>query len=263
MRADLTVFWQRLAEVVSSFQQGGEMDAVLAILSGLGAYLLGAISFSRLFTRLVTPEKDLVDMERPVPGTDLTYREHGIGASSVGNAVSSKAGCLVGLLDMAKVFVPTLLLRLLYPDQPYFLIAAASGMIGHNWPIYYRFKGGHGFSTAYGGALAVDWLGALLSSLLGFLVSLLVLKSFMFVFIGSLLLLIPWFWFTKHDPWYVAYAVVLNASFILALIPDIITAMKVRKQLPRKPTLREDMQTNPMGKGLLRMADKFHWHIFD
>ena len=232
------------------------MNAALAILCGLGSYLLGAISFSRLFNKLVTPEKDLVDMQRSVPGSDLTYHEHGIGASSIGNAVSSKAGCLVGLLDMAKVFVPTLLLRILYPGQPYFLIAAAMGMIGHNWPVYYRFKGGHGFSTAYGGALAVDWLGALVSSLLGFLISLLILKSFMFVFIGSLFLLIPWFWFTTHDPWHVAYAVVLNVSFILALIPDIITAMKVRKQLPRKPTLREDMQTNPMGKGLLRMADK-------
>ncbi len=164
---------------------------------------------------------------------------------------------------MGKVFVPTLVLRLLYPDQPYFLIAASFGTVGHNWPIYYRFKGGHGYSTAYGGALAVDWLGAILSSLAGFVMGLFVLKSFLFVFVGGLLFLIPWFWFTKHDLWYVAYAVILNVSFILALVPDIRTIMKIQKDLPRKPTLREDMQSNPMGRGLLRMADKMNWKIFD
>ena len=238
------------------------MNVGIAIVAGVGAYLLGGISFSRLFNRFFAPQEDYADMERSISGSNLTYKEHGIGASSVGNAHSSKAGCMVGMLDMGKVFVPTLVLRLLYPDQPYFLIAASFGTVGHNWPIYYRFKGGHGYSTAYGGALAVDWLGAILSSLAGFVLGLFVLKNFLFVFVGGLLFLIPWFWFTKHDLWYVAYAVILNISFILALVPDIRTIMKIQEDLPRKPTLREDMQSNPMGRGLLRMADKMNWKIF-
>jgi glycerol-3-phosphate acyltransferase PlsY len=239
------------------------MNAGIAILSAVGAYLLGSISFARFFNKLAAPDKELVDLERPIAGTDLTFREHGIGASAVGNGVSGKAGCLVGFLDMAKVFIPTLVLRLLYPDQPYHLIAASMGMVGHNWPIYYRFRGGHGYSTAYGGALAVDWLGALISAVAGFVIGLFILKSFVFVFIGGLLVLIPWFWFTKHDLWYVAYAVVVNVSFILALVPDIRQGLELQKQMTRKSTLREDMMGNPMGKGLLRMADKYHWRIFD
>ena len=239
------------------------MNFLFAVFSAMGAYLLGAISFSRIFNKLAAPDKDFVDLERPIAGTDLTFREHGIGASAIGNAHSTKAGCLVGLLDMAKVFIPTLVLRLLYPDQPYFLIAASFGMVGHNWPVYYRFKGGHGYSTAYGGALAVDWLGAILSSLAGFVIGLFVLKSFLFVFVGGLIFLIPWFWFTKHDLWYVAYAMILNVSFILATVPDIRQGIELQKDMPRKATLREDMQGNPMGKGLLKMADKMKWRIFD
>lgn len=239
------------------------MNIWIAILSGVGAYLLGSVSFARIFNKLIAPDEDFVDLERPLPGTDLTFREHGIGASAVGNAHSHSAGLMVGLLDMAKVFVPTLVLRLLYPDQPYFLIAASLGMIGHNWPIYYRFKGGHGYSTAYGGVLAVDWFGAILSSIFSFVFGLFVLRSFVFVFVGGLLFLIPWFWFTKRDLWYVAYAVILNICFILALVPDVQQGMELQKQRDRKPTLREDMQGNPMGKGLLKMADKMNLKIFD
>lgn len=239
------------------------MDIFFAILTALGGYLLGAISFARIYNKLVVPQKDLVDLEKNVAGTDLKFHDHGIGASSVGMGVSSKAGCLVGLLDMAKVFVPTLILRFLYPEQPYHLIAATFGMVGHNWPVYYGFRGGHGYSTAYGGALAVDWLGALVSSLAGMVVGLLVLKSFAFVYLGGLLFLIPWFWWTTHDWWYTGYAVVLNILFMLALLPDMREVRALQKKMPRKSTLREDMQGYPMGKELLRMADKMNWRIFD
>jgi len=43
---------------------------------------------------------------------------------------------------MAKVAIPTLVFKLLYPQDPYLLIAAAAGMVGHIWPVFNRFKGG-------------------------------------------------------------------------------------------------------------------------
>jgi len=48
------------------------------------------------------------------------------------------------VLDMLKITIPTLVFKHVYPDTPYFLITAATGMIGHVWPLYHGFKGGRG-----------------------------------------------------------------------------------------------------------------------
>jgi acyl phosphate:glycerol-3-phosphate acyltransferase len=239
------------------------MDIVIAIISAVGGYLLGAISFSRIFGKILVPDTNIVDVERKLEGTDINFRARGVGASALGNATSDKAGCLAGALDILKVFVPTLVLRLIFPDQPYYLIAASLGMVGHNWPIYYRFKGGHGYSTAYGGALAVDWLGALLSTVFGFVFGLFILKSFSLLFLASMFFFIPWFIFTKGDFWHIAYAVVINVSFILAAVPEIKQVSANKEKMPEDRTMRQTMMDIPMGRGLVRMADKMNWKIFD
>ena len=63
--------------------------------------------------------------------------------------------------------LPTLLFRLWQPDVPYYLVAAAAGLVGHDWPLYHRFKGGRGLSAIYGALLVIDWPGLFITSLLG------------------------------------------------------------------------------------------------
>ena len=65
--------------------------------------------------------------------------------------------------------------------------------VGHNWPIYYRFKGGRGISPIMGGMLVVDWLGVVITNLLG-LLSDLVIKSTLVSSGIWLILMIPWIW---------------------------------------------------------------------
>jgi len=239
------------------------MNVVIAILSAIGAYLLGSISFARIFGKILVPEKNIVDVERKIQGTEATFRARGVGSSALANAHSSKAGCLAGSLDILKALIPTLVLRLIYPDQPYYLIAASMSMVGHNWPIYYGFKGGHGYSTAYGGAVVVDWLGTLLSAVFGFVMGLFILKSFGLIFILNILFFIPWFIFTKGDFWHIAYAVVVNASFFLASLPDIKQMSSIKDELPENGSLRATMMDNPMGRSLLKLTDKLNLKIFD
>ena len=76
---------------------------------------------------------------------------------------------MIGWLDILKGFLPTLVVKLLFPDQFYFLLAGLAAVVGHNWPIYHRFKGGTGMSTAYGALLVTDWLGAIICSVSGLL----------------------------------------------------------------------------------------------
>ncbi len=193
------------------------MDVEIMLLSAFIGYLIGSISFPRLAVQLFAPEekKELKDFELDIPGSARKMVVTAKGASTASEILGSKAGCAIGLLDMSKVFIPTLLFKIYFPYQPYFLVVALAGTIGHCWPVYYRFKGGRGFSTIYGGLLAIDWLGALICSIGGWILGLVVFRNFLLVFLSGLWLLIPWMWLRTNDLMHIGYALAVNVLFIL------------------------------------------------
>ena len=231
------------------------MNAFVALCAAIAGYLLGSLSFSRIISRLVAPQTDVAHTEVPVPGTDMTYKVTAFGATAVSMQLGPRVGCAIGLLDMLKVALPTLAFKLLYPDQPYELIVAVTGMAGHNWPIFHRFKGGRGISTYYGGLFVIDWLGALVTSAVGMLLGMLVIRDYMVAYIAGLWLLIPWIWFRTHRWEYVAYAVVVNVLYVIAMIPDLKQYLSIRKTTDLDPKMV--LETNPMGRGMLKISDWF------
>jgi glycerol-3-phosphate acyltransferase PlsY len=229
------------------------MNALVALCAAIAGYLLGSLSFSRIISRLAAPQSDIAHTEVPVPGTDMTYKVTAFGATAVSMQLGPRVGCAIGFLDMLKVALPTLAFKLLYPDQPYELIVAVAGMVGHNWPIFHRFKGGRGISAYYGGLFVIDWLGALVTSTAGLLLGLLVIRDFIVAYIAGLWLLIPWIWFRTHRLEYVAYAVVVNVLYVIAMIPDLKQYLSIRKTTDVDP--RMVMETNPMGRGMIKISD--------
>ena len=109
------------------------------ILAGasIAGYLFGSISFSRIIHRIVAPDEKLTETEVPVEGTELKYKVTTFGATAVSMKHGPKVGCSIGFADILKVVIPVLFFRLMFPEDPYMYIAAAAGMIGHNWPVYY------------------------------------------------------------------------------------------------------------------------------
>ena len=105
--------------------------------------------------------------ELRLDGSDKTFQLGTISASSVSVQIGSKFGFLTYVLDVVKIFVPTLLFRVLLPEHPYFLVVAAAGVVGHVWPVFYRFKGGRGISAVYGGMFAIDWIGVFVAAAAG------------------------------------------------------------------------------------------------
>ena len=216
-------------------------------------YLAGSLSFTRIVARVLRPGQPLEQAEVPVEGTDLTYKVTAMGATAASMQLGSRAGCAIGLLDMVKAALPVLAFRLLYPDDPYLLAAAIGAMAGHNWPLFHGFKGGRGISSYYGGLFVIDWIGALVTAVAGMLMGFLIVKDFFVAYMAGLWLLLPWIWFTTHRWEYLLYAVIVNAMFILAMLPDI------RQYLTIKKTTTVDskmvLETNPMGRGMLKIAD--------
>lgn len=122
------------------------MPIVLSIIS----YLIGAIPTAYLLVRFFH-------------GKDV--RNEGTGNIGARNAYditgNKRLGIIIMLLDMAKGYIPVLLARLLMPND--FIaagMAASLALIGHNFNIFLRGKGGRGLATAAGISLAINplWL---------------------------------------------------------------------------------------------------------
>jgi len=96
------------------------------------SYLIGSISFSRLISRIAAPNEDVEDVEIPGQNGEDVQKFSAVGATVTSLKLGGRLGCLVSILDAFKIFVPTLILRLWMPEQPYFLFSAFFGLIGNN-----------------------------------------------------------------------------------------------------------------------------------
>ena len=232
------------------------MDPLLAVLAAAVGYLCGAISFARLVAKVVAPHEDLTHTEISLEGSEDKVVMSAVSATSVSMHLGPRFGFITVVMDMLKITFPTLIFRLLYPEMYYFLITATAGMIGHIWPLYYRFRGGRGLSAVYGGMFAIDPIGVFATSLGGMLLGLFILRDMLAAYLGGLWLLIPWLWLRTTDVAYLAYAIAVNIIFLLAMLPE----MKQYIQLKREgkgDDLAEVMQLTGMGRGIYKMAKRF------
>lgn len=105
----------------------------------LGAYLLG--SFPTAYIWVLFSK-----------GNDITKSGSGnVGASNVDSTVGRKSAVAVGLFDfLFKGLIPVFFLGLLDLENWLSSIAALLLVVGHNWSIFLRFKGGRGVATSMG-----------------------------------------------------------------------------------------------------------------
>jgi glycerol-3-phosphate acyltransferase PlsY len=197
------------------------MDLWTSILVALGGYLIGSISFTRIIGSRVAPDEDLSHTEVHFGEEGKSFTMKTVSATSLTFRKGPKVGCLTSLLDMIKAILPTLVIKLYYPEQAYFLIVAAATMAGHNFPIYYGFKGGRGMSTLYGGLLVIDWLSIPITAIGGALFGGLILRDMFFTYTVGIILLMPWLWYRFESVPYLLYGVVVNLLFWIAMIPEI------------------------------------------
>lgn len=196
------------------------MSTSITLLAVLAGYLLGAISFARIIGNQVVPGEDLQLTQVDVGGTDKKYELVSVSATSISMRAGLKLGCLTSLLDMLKVTLPVMLFRLVYPEADYYLMTAAAGVAGHNFPPYYKFKGGLGLSPLFGGLLVIDWLAIPVTAVLSGFLGLFIFRNVVVVYGGSPFLLIPWMWLRFQDFSHLFYALIVNILFGVAAIPS-------------------------------------------
>lgn len=118
-----------------------------AVLLAVVGFLLGAVNPATLLARAF--------------GRDLAASGSGNpGATNAGRVLGRRWGVLVLVLDVAKAFLPTLLvLRAL--GTVLALVVALAVVFGHVFSPFLRGRGGKGVACAFGGVLAVAPLVAL------------------------------------------------------------------------------------------------------
>jgi glycerol-3-phosphate acyltransferase PlsY len=190
-------------------------------------YVLGSLSFARMVGRRVVPGDDLSSTDLELPGGG-TIEYTGVSATSIGARKGPRWGVVSGIGDILKAFIPVLAFRLVWPDDPYYLIVAVAVVVGHNYPVFHRFKGGRGQNSIYGGLLAIDWVALPVTTAVGAAVGLWVIRDMMWAYTLGQWLLIPWFVWRGGAP-EIAYAVAVNLLFTIATVPEIKQYLEKRK----------------------------------
>jgi glycerol-3-phosphate acyltransferase PlsY len=150
------------------------MGAVVVILS----YLLGSISFSILVAKKIAK---------------IDIREHGSGNAGATNTLrvlGKGPGIAVLLLDAAKGAIAVgLATWITGGNDAIVVLSGIAAILGHNWPIFFEFRGGKGVATTIGTLLALSPGPALIAVV----VTILVIAVTRYVSLGSLVffVLIP------------------------------------------------------------------------
>ncbi len=122
-------------------------DVSLAAVA-LGGYLFGSLSFAVIVSRVM-------GLDDP-----RTYGSQNPGATNVLRSGNKKAALATLLFDALKGYFPVLLVKWYGPafglDDEAVAVVAMAAVVGHLWPVFFRFQGGKGVATAAGILFAVE-----------------------------------------------------------------------------------------------------------
>lgn len=122
------------------------------------SYFCGNISFARMIS--AAKHDDITKLGSGNPGSTNIMRHYGF-----------KFGALNLALDMLKAFIPALSSYYIFGHSLVMLyIAGVSSMIGHVYPVCWKFKGGKGVATIMGIFLAANPVATAIALGIGFIV---------------------------------------------------------------------------------------------
>lgn len=121
----------------------------------------------------------------------VNIQQEGSGNSGTTNALRTmgvKAALLTFVGDLLKVVIPVVAIRIIWKENNIYAILLAlylgfGAVLGHNFPVWLKFKGGKGIAVTAGVILAIaDWR----VTLIGLLLFILIVAVTRYVSVGSL-----------------------------------------------------------------------------
>ena len=133
------------------------MGIIYTIEVGVIAYLIGSINSSILISRAVM-------------GKDIRTSGSGnAGATNMLRTMGKKYAIITLVIDILKGVVALLLAKLaihLGAGDVAMYVSGVAVVVGHNFPVFFGFKGGKGVATSLGVVLLLDWKIGLITLLI-------------------------------------------------------------------------------------------------
>ncbi|WP_370579926.1 glycerol-3-phosphate 1-O-acyltransferase PlsY [Snodgrassella alvi] len=166
----------------------------------IGAYLLGSLSFAVIVSRC---------MGMPDPHS---YGSGNPGATNVLRTGKKSAAALTLLGDALKGWLAVWLAKhyqtIWQLDSNTIAIIAVVVLIGHMWPVFFKFKGGKGVATALGVLLALSWPTALICAAVWLIMAFGFKVSSLAALIATLISPFAAWWFMPQLSWVIAVIVI-------------------------------------------------------
>ena len=181
------------------------------------AYFFGSLNSSIIFSKILK-------LEDP-----REYGSKNPGATNILRSGNKTLALATLIFDMFKGFLPVFVAFFFIEDQIYIQIIGLCSILGHIFPIYYKFKGGKGVATSFGVILAFDII-------LGF-ICLLTWLITAFLFRYSALSAIVSFALLHIYSWFSYEKIIITSLFlILAIIVIYMHKTNIKNLLNNKET---------------------------
>ena len=187
------------------------MTYIILAASLIIGYLIGSINTSVIVGRFF--------------GIDIREKGSGnAGATNTLRTLGTKAAIIVLLGDALKTVISILIVKFIaigiFKEEPYFIIyaqylAGLGTVLGHNFPVYFGFKGGKGIVTSISCIFMLDWKIGLIIFVVG--LSLMIITRY--VSLGSItgsilypILVIAFNFNNKEEyvPYYIALSIAIG-----------------------------------------------------
>lgn len=177
------------------------MNVLITLLIG---YFIGSINSSIIIGKILTG-KDIRD-----------FGSGNAGATNALRVLGKKAGILTFIFDALKAVVAILICQSIFNENREIAIylSGIGTVLGHNYPVWFKFKGGKGIVVSVVTIFFADWKIGLLI----FIVSLSIMIVSKYVslgsVLGSILLIIFAFIFKRDNIPYIIYAIIISSLAI-------------------------------------------------
>jgi glycerol-3-phosphate acyltransferase PlsY len=183
------------------------------------SYIISSIPFSYIIAKLFK-------------GRDIRkLGTKNVGAMNVISVAGTFPGIIALLFDVSKGALVVHFTNKITEDISVSLASGLFTVIGHNWPIFLKFKGGKGVATTIGILLLISPFSFLILYLIVIPIIILITNdSYMSASIGFLILPLI-LWFLERNIWFVIFSILIALIIVIRHLNEIRTYFEGRREL--------------------------------
>lgn len=176
---------------------------VKAILILIISYLLGSINTSIIVGKIKSGE----DIRK--------FGSGNAGATNTLRTFGKSAAILVVLGDVLKAVISILIAKLIWSENLSVYIASVGVILGHNFPIFFGFKGGKGIVVSATASLFADWRVGLVIIIISLLIMLITKYVSLGSVIGACLIIVFGLIFRGIDMEFLVFSIIVGGLAII------------------------------------------------